>query len=71
MRTWHHRGGGGSNVSQANSSVGLDSKVSSPMGLNVYRGPFFSEVVKSLKHNIGGSKGKKGMDTPMVIDVEI
>jgi hypothetical protein len=37
------------------------------MGLNVYRGPLFSKVEKSLKHNIGGSEGKKGMDTSMVM----
>ena len=59
----HDSTDGGRNVFYGNASLGLEKKGTSPWGLNVYRGPSFSDVDKSLKDNQMGSNSMEGLDT--------
>jgi hypothetical protein len=62
----HDSTDGGRNVFYGNASLGLEKKGTSLWGLNVYRGPLFSDVEKSLKDNQKGSNSMEGLDMTMV-----
>jgi hypothetical protein len=56
---------GGSNESKKKPSLGLDGSESSPLGVQGYRGPLFSEVEKSLQRS-WSAEGKNESNSSMV-----